>query len=273
MAHSSQVRVQPRAQCKHLSLHHTSPVQWKRVHSTAAYGFQEDEELFRYTSGRFIHDEAQQLADRYVSFHVAGLQSSAASACGAQRAVGIRKFSEGAWNKDVILALDNGMEVVARLSTRIAPPPQYHLANQVATMDYVRTRLGVPAPKVLAWSADTNLQTNPVGAPYILTEKPSGTCLAFVWDELSDTLKDAVVVEWAGMEARLMEAVSDGYGSIFYRRDLPTGHCYALYTGDRREDDFVVGPDMHKQFWNDGRKELDVERGPCELFSKRHSYC
>jgi hypothetical protein len=40
----------------------------------------EFEQFFRYTSGRWLWDEGQQLQDRYRAFNVAGLQDLAAEA-------------------------------------------------------------------------------------------------------------------------------------------------------------------------------------------------
>lgn len=104
----------------------------------------------------------------------------------------------------------------------------------------------------------------PGWGPYILTESPKGTNLASVWDGLSDVLKDAVVVEWVLLEAQMAATMADGYGSIFYRKDVPTAQYYDLYTGDQKEDDFVIGPDMNERFWDNGRRDLDIDRGPCK---------
>lgn len=238
-----------------------------RTQSSQAHPLPEDEELFRYTKGRFLRDEARQLAERYVPFNVAALKDVAVSAGGAQRVISIAKLDENQWHRDLNFRLDNGNTVIARLPTRVAPLPQYNIPNQVATTEYVRTRLGIPTSNILAYSADTDPERNPVGTPYILIENPKGMNLSLVWDELSDTLKDALLVEWVKMESRLMEAISDGYGSIFYRKDVPAERAYDLYTGDQKEEDFVIGPDMDKQLWDDGRRDLDINRGPCELFA------
>lgn len=243
---------------------HTLRVGWKRAQSSQARPIRDDEELFRYTSGRFIHDEARQLAERYVPFNVAALKDLVRATCRGRRVVGITKTMESKWSKDLAIALEDGTQVMARLPTRLAPLPQYDVPSQVATMEYVRTRLGVPAPKVLAYSADTDTNANPVGTPYILMEHPRGINLAFVWPELSDALKDALLVEWVQIEVRMTAAISDGYGSIFYRHDVPTEQCYDLYTGDRKEAEFVIGPYMDLQFWDGERRDLDIHRGPCE---------
>lgn len=248
-------RLAPLRQSSLLYTHHPD---WRRSQSSLARPSPEDEQLFQYTSGRFIHDEARQLAERYVPFNVAALKDLAASTCGAQRAVDITKASESKWSKELLVTLDDGAAVVAHLPTRCAPPPRYYVPNLAATTEYVRTRLGLPVPRVLAWSADG---ANPVGAPYVLTEAPRGTNLALVWDALSDALKDAAVVECVRLEARMMAAVADGYGSIFYRGDVPTAY-YDLYTGDKKEEEFVVGPDL--AFWNSERRDLDIDRGPCK---------
>jgi aminoglycoside phosphotransferase (APT) family kinase protein len=75
----------------------------------------------------------------------------------------------GSYNKVVA---HNRVEAIARLPTALAGVPFFTTASEVATLKSVREVLGVPAPRVFAWSADA--ATNPVGSEYIIMEKMSG---------------------------------------------------------------------------------------------------
>ena len=56
------------------------------VQPTAVFssGSDVNEDLFRYTSGRWLYNESQQMAQRYVRFDVAALHRVIASVCGAE---------------------------------------------------------------------------------------------------------------------------------------------------------------------------------------------
>src|SRR3954447_7668020 len=95
---------------------------------------------------------------------------AAARAVNRDQCIRIIKLVDGGFNKIFLLTMDDGYEVIARIPTPIAGPPHYMTASEVATMDFLRTRLDIPAPKVFAWSSRAN-SDNPVGAEYIIMEK------------------------------------------------------------------------------------------------------
>lgn len=78
--------------------------------------------FFEYTSGRWIHDETQQMSRRYRQFNVEALKKVSAQACDAQTVVGIEKIAEGSYNKIFNIKVDNGKEVIARIPTPLAGP-------------------------------------------------------------------------------------------------------------------------------------------------------
>ncbi|KAJ5790105.1 uncharacterized protein N7518_007116 [Penicillium psychrosexuale] len=53
------------------------------------------EDFFRYTSGRWLWNEEQQLKDRYKAFNVTELQSLAAKAVQSDSCISITKLAEG----------------------------------------------------------------------------------------------------------------------------------------------------------------------------------
>lgn len=100
----------------------------------------EHEHFFRYTSGRWLWDEEQQLQDRYKAFNVAELQSLAVKVVGSTGCVSMTKFAEGGYNKVFRLTMDDGKQVLARIPNPNAGPPFYATASEVATMSLVSRR-------------------------------------------------------------------------------------------------------------------------------------
>jgi len=98
------------------------------------------EEFFRYTSGRWIWDEEQQLRDRFRRFDVPELQRVAAASVGASKCISMTKMAEGSFNKVFRLLMDNGRVAIARIPNPNAGPAYYTTASEVATMDFV----GIP---------------------------------------------------------------------------------------------------------------------------------
>lgn len=98
------------------------------------------EDFFRYTSGRWVWDEEQQLHDRYRRFNVPEIQRIAAASVGAKakECVDMKKLAEGSFNKAFRLTMDNGSVVIVRMPNPNAGPTYYTTASEVATMDFVR---------------------------------------------------------------------------------------------------------------------------------------
>jgi hypothetical protein len=95
------------------------------------------EQLYRYTSGRWLWNEKDQFARRYVKFDLTGLLEVSAKAVGARRCVQIEKLPEGNFNKVFLLTMDNGKYLIAKIPNPNAGRPHYTTASEVATMDYV----------------------------------------------------------------------------------------------------------------------------------------
>ena len=95
------------------------------------------EALNRFTSGRWLWNERQQLACRYVKFDLPTLLQLAASAVGSRSCTQVLKFSEGQYNKVFQLTMDDGREVIAKLPNPNAGRPHFTTASEVATMDFV----------------------------------------------------------------------------------------------------------------------------------------
>lgn len=108
-----------------------------RVCKTRIASPHEHEDFFRYTSGRWLWDEQQQLRDRYQVFNVAELQNVATKAMGSHSCVSMTKLAEGGFNKVFRLIMNDGRTILARIRNPNAGPPFYTTASEVATMDFV----------------------------------------------------------------------------------------------------------------------------------------
>ena len=95
------------------------------------------EHFFRYTSGRWLWNEEQQLRDRYKVFNVAELQSLAVNAVGSDSCISMTKLAEGGYNKVFRLTMNDGKKVLARIPNPNAGPEFYSTASEVATMEFV----------------------------------------------------------------------------------------------------------------------------------------
>jgi hypothetical protein len=93
--------------------------------------------LFRYTSGRWLWDEEQQLQERYRAFNVVELQRLAAEVVGSTGCASITKLAEGGYNKVFRLTMNDGKQVLARIPNPNAGPQFYTTASEVATMTLV----------------------------------------------------------------------------------------------------------------------------------------
>lgn len=94
-------------------------------------------DFFRYTGGRWLWDEEEQLFGRYKAFNVPELQRVAAKSVGAHTCVSMTKLGEGSYNKVFRLIMDNGVAVIARVPNPNAGPVGRTTASEVATMDLV----------------------------------------------------------------------------------------------------------------------------------------
>ena len=79
--------------------------------------------------------------------------------------------SLGGFNHLFSLTMDNGKGVVVRMPFKNAGPRTLLTQSEVATTDFLRTKLELPIPKVLSWNASPN---NPVSCEYIVMEQCSG---------------------------------------------------------------------------------------------------
>ncbi|KAJ6602449.1 kinase-like domain-containing protein, partial [Mycena vulgaris] len=223
-----------------------------------------DESLFSYTSGRWLYNESQQMAQRYTKFDVSALNRVISSACDGASVLCMEK-KEGVFNKSFIATLTNGRRAVARIKNPVAGPAHLTTANEVATMDFTRNVLGVPVPKVLAWSSQA--ATNGVGAEFILMESAPGVQLSTIWSSLGPRDRKNIVNSLIATEQKLLEAQFSHYGSLYYKSDVPVASQAPQLLANRSREDattakFCIGPIADRTFHEDERATMALDRGP-----------
>ena len=222
------------------------------------------EDFFNFTSGRWIYNEQRQLAARRIQFSVSALKSVAAESVGALECTKMIKLPEERYHRLFLLSFDNGSEVIARLPTSLAGPAHLTTASEVATMEFVR-ELGVPVPKVLAWSSRANTE---VGAEYIIMEKAKGVPLSTLWHKMTQDQQASVLDELVDVDAKMLTFKFAGYGSIFFVKDMidniPSMSISADPHFSRR---YRIGPSVGRPFYEAERGSMKIDRGPCMSYT------
>ncbi|KAH7333471.1 hypothetical protein BKA65DRAFT_553821 [Rhexocercosporidium sp. MPI-PUGE-AT-0058] len=187
--------------------------------------------------------------------------------------------------------MDNDVEIFAKLPNPCAGPLFYTTASEVATRTFVRDVLNIPAPRIIAWSADRN---NPVGAEYILEEKAPGKPLGsrgpnkpitdWLTDQPADLLgpllgrlwqdwdiwpmKDRITMieQIVEIQRKLASTKFVKSGCIYFREDVPNGTALVTNPPLRPPilERFTLGPLVEKELWRDEKASMDMNRGPYE---------
>ncbi|KAH9871022.1 hypothetical protein J1614_006596 [Plenodomus biglobosus] len=232
------------------------------------------DEIFSFTRGRFLCDEEYEVSQRNVEFNVNELAQCAADAVGAKTCTSITKYPDGLYNKSMLLTMDNGYQVVAKVPNPNAGIPHYTTASEVATMEFAKTILGTPVPKVLAWSS--RAQESRVGAEYIIMEKASGVELEHFWPTMNIEDRLTVVKAIAGFQKAWTSISFEKYGSLYYSKDLErTVADEYLYTdadGNRiANTSFAIGPCTGREMTDNRRDSIDFDRGPWSSLADYHT--
>nr|GAT46297.1 predicted protein [Mycena chlorophos] len=215
-------------------------------------------DLYDYTSGRWVYNDALRHKERRVVFDVDGLRQLAAESVKQSPAdvLSLHKLAEGGFNRTFLVALRDGRQVVARIPYPITVPHYYAVACEVATMEYQRS-CGIPVPKIYGYSADSN---NVAGTPYIFMEFIRGPKLGDVWPSLGDDEVISVIRQLTQLESRMMSRPFPAGGSLYFTEDLEkVAPGLGVPLEDKR---FCVGPDTKLALWYGRRAGLDVYRGP-----------
>lgn len=79
------------------------------------------------------------MLQRHVRFNVNELARCAGEAVGGKTCVSISKYPDGMFNKSMLLTMDDGSRVVAKVPNPNAGLPHFTTASEVATMAFVST--------------------------------------------------------------------------------------------------------------------------------------
>ncbi|RAK96065.1 phosphotransferase enzyme family protein [Aspergillus ibericus CBS 121593] len=224
-----------------------------------------NDDSYDYTRGRFLSNEPHEMKIRRVKLNLNELAKSAAESIGFtySQCVRIEKFPDGMFNKAFLFTMQDGTQVVGKVPNPNAGRPHYTTASEVATMDFVRNELSTPVPRVLAWSSEAN--ENPVGAEYIIMEKAEGVQLDKVWPKMDIKKRFELVKTIAEYQKAWMSRSFTQYGSLYYSSGLPNIEGCVLVKEDGsncKEHRFAVGPTTGREFLDDGRIDVDFDRGP-----------
>ncbi|KAL6308608.1 protein kinase subdomain-containing protein PKL CAK Fmp29 [Sparassis latifolia] len=217
------------------------------------------DDLFNYSSGRWLVNNDLRLAERRREFDVDELCRLAAQSVGrsSQDIDTFVKLAEGGFNRTFLITMHGGFEMVARIPYPVTVPKFYAIASEVATMRFLR--FGLPVPEVYDYSPSSD---NAAKTEYIFMEFVRGTKLSDVWLELEEPDIVSVLRQLAQLESRMMSIPFPAGGSLYYTNDLEKA---AGRTGIPLNDErFCVGPDARLHMWYGRRSQLDVDRGPYE---------
>lgn len=145
--------------------------------------------------------------------------------------------------------MDSGAEAVAKLPFPTAGPQRLSTASEVATMDFLRSRFGLPIPKVLAWNASRD---NPVGWEYIIMENCPGSMFGHRVDDICNS--PSVLSSLARMQRDTASVRFSQFGSLYFKEDLDEElQARPLYAPGVPEDEFSqrfrIGPIVDRHFY------------------------
>ncbi|OQE32187.1 hypothetical protein PENSTE_c001G00231 [Penicillium steckii] len=226
-------------------------------------------EFFHLTSYRFVCDEKRQTAMRNVQFDMNSLAKIAAASIGFEECTDVKKLDEGLYNKVFLFTMEDGSQVVGKVPCRNAGRPHFTTASEVATMDFVRTVLETPVPKVLAWSSQAS--ENNVGAEYIIMEKAHGIELIEKWPEMDISTRTKFLKSLARILKAWTSTSFSSYGSLYYPADLEDPKPCVLTKTDGskiEEPRFAIGPSNSRMQSDDGRTAIDFDRGPWDTIEQ-----
>ncbi|RJE24176.1 hypothetical protein PHISCL_03495 [Aspergillus sclerotialis] len=234
------------------------------------------ETIYAYTSGRWLVSEDLQLKQRYMTFDINKLCSLAVEECNknktntnvqtkATKCINITKL-EGASNKALVLTMDNGSELVAKIPCLNAGPKFWTTASEVATLMFLKKCTSIPVPDVYSWSSEAE-NRYAVGAEYILMSKADGVSLDEKWVDMTRAEKHKVIDRVIEIERELSNLIFPAYGNLYLRVDVPARwNSYPLSSKMDPEGLFCVGPSYSSIWLNEKLSGMKADEGPWKTF-------
>lgn len=217
------------------------------------------------SAGRWLWNEPSKQQEHTRKFNFKALEDVVIKVAGSGVGTTVRlgKLAEGASNK-VFLAVVGKQRFIVKIPDAVVPP-RLVTASEVATLDFLRSELDLPVPKVFSWSHSSD---NPVGCEYIIMEEAHGRPLNTSWSSLDIPAKVAVVDEVLSIQKRLIATrnVFNGYGSLYFADDAAklgfSHHSPVSSAGGRK---YCIGPLAHQHFIEPVLTASGVDCGPCKF--------
>ncbi|KAF2748369.1 hypothetical protein M011DRAFT_493763 [Sporormia fimetaria CBS 119925] len=206
-------------------------------------------------SRQHLWNEQEQQRVRYRRFNVPNLQRAACQAIGAHNCISREKIGEGNYNKAYRLTMGDGRKVIAKIPHPNAGPAGRTTSSEVAIMEYARSVLNLPVPRVLKWSATAQ---NPVEAEYIIMEEARGERLFDIWHGLRWEDKYAIVMDMVKVETKLL-SVCFNNGIDSCEPIVATGPQEVV---DQLQARFCIGPTAQREFYEKERQAMHQYQGP-----------
>ncbi|KAH7402429.1 kinase-like domain-containing protein [Pyrenochaeta sp. MPI-SDFR-AT-0127] len=181
------------------------------------------EDLFKYTNGRFLIDEEFQCKKRHVRFDASSLCELVGSLSESVSPVIAIEKLEGGFSKALLMKRADGTEIVAKIPCRNAGPPHYTTASEVAVLDYIREHTSIPAPKVLAWNSNSS---NPVGAEYIIMDKARGVQLFQNWSDIGGLARLSIINQLVEIEREMARIRFPALGHLYHSESIDNDKSY-----------------------------------------------
>ncbi|KAJ7623719.1 protein kinase subdomain-containing protein PKL/CAK/Fmp29 [Roridomyces roridus] len=222
-------------------------------------------DLFDYTSGRWIFNDALRLSERRTVFNVSGLRLLAAQSVGRKPSdvLSLTKLAEAGFNRCFLITMRDGFKMVARLPYPYNRPSYHVLASEVATMDYLRGVVGIPIPEVYGYAPRKD---NAAETEYIFMEYVHGTTLGAAWSSFGERETVSLTRQLVQLEVKMMGVEFPAGGSLYYARDLEQVGGKGIPLPDDAR--FCIGPDVTRCLWQGRRSQLEVSRGPYKMMEE-----
>ncbi|RPD54300.1 protein kinase subdomain-containing protein PKL/CAK/Fmp29 [Lentinus tigrinus ALCF2SS1-7] len=224
-----------------------------------------DNDLFEYTSGRWLVNDNLRHAERRRVFNVDALRRLAAESVNRSPddIESLRKLAEGGFNRVFLITMRDGFRMVARIPYPSTVPKYFAVASEAATLAFLHS-FGVPTPEVYGYSPTPD---NAAGTEYIFMQYIEGVSLGDVLSDLEEGNIISILRQLAELESSIQRLVFKAGGSLYFAEDLanvagsPSGltkPVVALQDMPR----FCIGPETSLPLWFGQRSQLDVDRGP-----------
>ena len=218
------------------------------------------------TTGRWLWNEHRKQQEHTRKFNLKALEDVIIKAAGSRAGaapVRFEKLAEGASNK-VFLAVVGKQRFIVKIPDPVVAP-RLVTASEVATLDFLRSELELPVPRVFSWSDSSD---NPVGCEYIIMQEAQGRALNTVWSSFDIPEKLAVVDEVLSIQKRLIATghIFSGYGSLYFAGDAAKlGFSRHLPVSSSGAPKYCIGPLAHQHFISPALTASGVDCGPCKF--------